>query len=61
MNSSGWEVDCPWSAEVGVEETCAGEWGGARGEGVGHTLRRKRAVTAMMSFQQQFRVATGIC
>jgi hypothetical protein len=35
-------------------------WEGVRGEGVGHTQRRKRSVAAMISNQQQFRAAMGI-
>jgi hypothetical protein len=42
------------SAEVEVEQPCAGE------QGVGHTTRRKRAVTAMISNRQQVRASVGI-
>jgi hypothetical protein len=45
------------STERGVEQLW--DRGGGRGEGVGHTQHRIRAVTAMISNQQQFLAATG--
>jgi hypothetical protein len=48
------------STELGVEQARAGDWGGARGEGVGLTQHRKHGAAAGKSTQQQGRAVTGI-
>jgi hypothetical protein len=48
------------SSEEEVEQPCAGERGGGKGEGVGGTQRRKRAIAAMISNQQRVNAVAGI-
>jgi hypothetical protein len=48
------------SSEEEVEQPCAGERDGGKGEGAGGTQRRKRAMTAMISNQQRVHVVAGI-
>jgi hypothetical protein len=47
------------SAVQGVEQVCAGGWGGVAGERAGHILCRKQAMAASISNQRRVCSMTG--